>query len=167
MEVHRTQMTSENLSTRVPPVIPEPQDLQPRISVRHRGDRWLGWGVLLLVVVSVGLLWRFQPSGQFFYPTCTLYSATGLKCPGCGGLRAAHALLNGDIGTAWRMNPLLVLYLPLFGWTLVAWSINRSQLSWRLPNPLSRLIVIGALLGIALGFGLARNLPLTQWLGWG
>lgn len=38
---------------------------------------------------------------------------TGLKCPGCGSQRAIHALLCGDILSAFRYNALLVISLPI------------------------------------------------------
>lgn len=38
---------------------------------------------------------------------------TGLYCPGCGTGRGFHKLLHGDLAGAWRMNPLMVLMIPL------------------------------------------------------
>ncbi len=43
-------------------------------------------------------------------PPCSLYSMTGLYCPGCGGTRACYALLQGHLLDSVRAHP-LVLYL--------------------------------------------------------
>lgn len=146
-----------------PPVLPR----RPRHGGDRSSDRWIQGFVLVLAVLALALLWRFPPQGQSFYPTCQLYQVTGLMCPGCGGLRATHALLNGNIGMAWRLNPLLVVSLPLIAWSLVAWSANYWQRARKLWNPLGTPVAIALWVGIAFGFGLARNLPLAQWLGWG
>ena len=37
---------------------------------------------------------------------------TGLECPGCGSQRAFHQLLHLNIASAFRQNPIVVLYLP-------------------------------------------------------
>ena len=59
------------------------------------------------------MVWGFDPQGQFFYPRCWLHQSTGLLCPGCGATRALHALLHGDLRTAWTLNPLAVALLPV------------------------------------------------------
>lgn len=47
------------------------------------------------------------------FPLCPFKLLTGLPCPGCGGLRAANALLRGEILSALYINPLSCL-LVLF-----------------------------------------------------
>lgn len=102
------------------------------------------------------LLWRVEPSGQFFFPRCWLYQTTGLQCPGCGATRAVHALLNGRLGEAFRLNALMVLLLPLAGWLGVraAWGWRTGR-GW--PNPLLNPILLALLAGLAFGFGVGRN----------
>ncbi len=39
---------------------------------------------------------------------CPLYAFTGIYCPGCGGTRAALALLHGDVLLSARCNPSVV-----------------------------------------------------------
>jgi hypothetical protein len=66
------------------------------------------WNVALVsalaaaTLLALALLWRFEPQGQIFFPRCTFHQVTGLLCPGCGGLRATHALLHGELLAAWR-----------------------------------------------------------------
>jgi hypothetical protein len=40
---------------------------------------------------------------------CRFRALTGLPCPTCGATRGAAALLRGDVGEAFAMNPLLML----------------------------------------------------------
>lgn len=44
---------------------------------------------------------------------CTFHHLTGYLCPGCGGQRAIHALLHGNIIEAFHDNVLIILILPL------------------------------------------------------
>ena len=67
-------------------------------------------GLALLPLLM--LLYRVDPAGSSIYPTCFLYSLSDLYCAGCGGLRAVHHLLQGDIPGAMRHNILLVLLIP-------------------------------------------------------
>jgi hypothetical protein len=83
------------------------------------------WAAAAIGVLIVGLLlYHHRPEGQFFYPQCTFHQATGLLCPGCGGLRASHALLHGRLAEAARCNLLLVAGLPIVG---AVWMVNRRR----------------------------------------
>jgi hypothetical protein len=76
---------------------------------RSRGQWLLGFAVL----IGLGVLFFFNPATSAFYPFCPLHRMTGLLCPGCGSLRALHQLLHGNVATAFHLNELLVLSLPL------------------------------------------------------
>ncbi len=69
-----------------------------------------------LICLLAGLAWLYKTHDpaheKKLFPPCPLHAATGIQCPGCGSQRAAHALLNGDIGRAWQNNPLLLFFLP-------------------------------------------------------
>ncbi|MBK5720243.1 DUF2752 domain-containing protein [Dysgonomonas sp. Marseille-P4677] len=43
---------------------------------------------------------------------CSFREITGLECPGCGGQRALHLLLHGDILNAFRYNIFFLVALP-------------------------------------------------------
>ena len=45
---------------------------------------------------------------------------TGLHCPGCGSLRAVRQFLHGELWAAFRLNPLMVLSLPLLAFAVVS-----------------------------------------------
>jgi hypothetical protein len=104
----------------------------------------------------LALLWRFEPQGQIFFPRCTFHQVTGLLCPGCGGLRATHALLHGDLRSAWRLNPLFVALLPVGAYCFGAWAIQRMT-GRRLPQPLEFRYLWVVMLVLILGFGIVRN----------
>lgn len=126
--------------------------------------RWLGAlaavAVGLTALVFLALLYYQRPEGQIFFPRCSFYEMTGWLCPGCGGLRATHALLHGRLAEAARCNALFVVGVPAFG--LVWLGLRR----WR-----GRPVVLGSrtvwiLVVISALFTVVRNLPLgiAAWL---
>jgi hypothetical protein len=102
----------------------------------------------------VALLFLFNPARHGFNPTCQFHELTGWDCPGCGGLRAAHFLLHGEIGEAFRLNPLLVLALPVvFAWIAYALWARGTGRQARLPE---RVAYVSA--AVIILFGVLRNL---------
>lgn len=65
-----------------------------------------GLGVLVLLFVR-------DPAVPGLFPPCPFHAVTGLHCPGCGSLRAAHCLLHGQLTDAFGWNALFVVALPL------------------------------------------------------
>jgi hypothetical protein len=119
------------------------------------------WSALLLggTLVSGVLLFAFDPADHALYPACWLYATTGLRCPGCGGLRATHELLHGHLSAAWALNPLAVLLTPLGAWLGV--HVGLALLRGRgLPKSTPRPAVLWMGAIAILAFGLVRNLPL-------
>lgn len=55
-------------------------------------------------------------------PPCLFKTLTGYPCPGCGGTRAAYALLHGDLLRALLINPLscllIIFYMAMLVWAL-------------------------------------------------
>lgn len=113
------------------------------------------WPALALafmgVALALSLLFAHRPEGQFFFPRCTFHQLSGLHCPGCGGLRATHELLNGHLLEAARSNLMVVLLPPAL---LLAWCFRR-RLS--LTPFSSRTVLI--LFGVLVLYTLLRNLP--------
>lgn len=119
-----------------------------------------------LGAVLVGLLWWWDP-GRWQMPVCSFHRLTGWHCPGCGGLRAAHALLHGRLAEAWADNRLLVLLLPWVGYGLVLWSLSTvwPHRRWRgrwLYSPCAFLLISL----VAMLFGILRNLPWEPFCHW-
>jgi len=74
----------------------------------------LAYGTLVGAGLLAGfVLFVFDPATTSAYPGCPLHSLTGLDCPTCGGLRATHLLLHGQIRAAFTLNPLLFFALPI------------------------------------------------------
>jgi Protein of unknown function (DUF2752) len=106
------------------------------------------------------VLFLFDPAHHSFYPRCTLYTVTGIYCPGCGSLRALHSLAHGRLLTALHFNALLVLALPFLAWHGVRQLL--ANLAGKPPPPI-RLSAfwIKLLTGVVLIFTVLRNLPFS------
>ena len=116
-----------------------------------------------LVVCSAAFLsvfYFFDPTQHGFFPRCWLHETTGLHCPGCGGQRALHALLNGDVARAFGHNFFVMCALPL-----VAWYFGR-KLWWRIRKLPPRLpqdrppALLWTFVACVIAFGFLRNLPM-------
>lgn len=57
-----------------------------------------------ITLAAVGLLFVFDPAVTAWFPSCPLNALTGWLCPFCGSLRAAHALLRGNLVAALHFN---------------------------------------------------------------
>ena len=113
---------------------------------------WCGAAAAVSALIA---LYLFNPTQFGFYPQCLLYKATGLHCPGCGSLRAMHALLHGHVKAAFGLNPLAVLLAPagLCGWIIQRrkdknWSTSQIPAAW-----------IWLLLATLITYGILRNIP--------
>jgi len=67
------------------------------------------------IVSAILLVWIYKshdPAQEPWFPKCVFKYMTGYDCPGCGSQRAFHALLNLDIPSAFKINPLVVIAIP-------------------------------------------------------
>ncbi|MER5961842.1 DUF2752 domain-containing protein [Streptomyces sp. NPDC002057] len=98
-----------------------------------------------------------DPNEPGHYPVCPLLRFTGVLCPGCGGLRSAHAFVHGDLPAALGANALAVVGYGLFGVLVVLWLIRAFRgVPMRLAVSPAWWWGIGAVLAL---FTLVRNLP--------
>ncbi|MFD6026349.1 DUF2752 domain-containing protein [Streptomyces griseoluteus] len=114
-------------------------------------------GVLTAVAGAFAYVGTVDPNQPGHYPVCPLYALTGLYCPGCGGLRSAHAFVHGDLPGALHDNAAGVAAYLAFAvlWTL--WAVRAARgLPVRLVLDRTPLWVLGSAL---LLFTLVRNLP--------
>ena len=123
-----------------------------------RNHRMLA-AMFLLGGVAIVLLRVFDPAASGVFPPCPVRYLTGLYCPGCGSLRAMHALLHGDIGRAWAMNPLMMVTLPFLTYGLVSEALLELRGS-RLPEVMLPASWIRAFCFVVVLYAVARNLPL-------
>lgn len=113
-------------------------------------------GVAAVGCLFVGLA---DPTrGQVLWP-CPFKALTGgLDCPGCGGTRAVHSLLNGNIGAAFGYNAILMLALPYLLYSWSAWALP-TVTNARLPVLRLPVKVIYGVFAVVMVWWVARNLP--------
>ncbi|NKE63199.1 DUF2752 domain-containing protein [Lentzea sp. PSKA42] len=88
-------------------------------------------------------------------PKCPFNWLTGLNCPGCGATRMVHALLHGDVVSAFHYNAvLLALGVPLAVWLFARWTKDRWT-GERRSVPKSIGVAVLVVAGV---WGVARNL---------
>ncbi|MBO0829418.1 MAG: DUF2752 domain-containing protein [Streptosporangiales bacterium] len=131
-----------------------------------RSDRLRALAMPALVaapfVAATAYVANVDPNAAGHYPTCPFLALTGFYCPGCGGLRAVHALTHG--------HPLQALHDNVFGIAVVgavavwwvAWLVARVR-----GRPLSlrpvRVAMVVALVVMPV-FTVLRNLPIGHFL---
>lgn len=80
---------------------------------------------LLLIAILVPLALvvfyyeYYNPDNQLSIQ-CGLYKMTGFLCPGCGGQRAFHHLLHGEIISALKHNAIFILGFPFLAYLYFA-----------------------------------------------
>lgn len=109
---------------------------------------------VLLVVGSV------DPNEPGHYPTCPFLQVTGWACPGCGTLRALHALVHLDPLRAVSLNLLTVCAVPLLA--ALWWGWLRRQWAGRPKMRLAPPWRLWTLLAVVVAFWVLRNLPVTD-----
>mgnify|MGYP002621658255 CR=1 FL=1 len=111
--------------------------------------------VSLIVGTAVFIYKKLDPTDSIFFPKCTFKLLTGYSCPGCGGQRALHSLLNGNFKDAFFYNPLLFLLIP---YLILLISSNilapDSKLNQILNNYITALIIFFTIVA----FWILRNL---------
>ena len=113
------------------------------------------------VVLATGFIALVDPNQPGHYPMCPTAAFLGLDCPACGGLRATHALAQGDVATALDHNLLFVLLVPaiIVGWGVWvwrAWTGRRPAMTAR-RQMLGRVVPIAFLI-VMMTFAVVRNL---------
>ena len=68
----------------------------------------VGFLLLPLVFFLVPTSWLVERRS-----ICLIYHVFGVRCPGCGMVRALSSAAHGDFRRAVRYNPLVVVVLPL------------------------------------------------------
>jgi hypothetical protein len=133
----------------------------PSLVDRERRVR-LPLAVLGGTAIGALVVHTLDPNQAGNYPTCPFLAATGFYCPGCGTLRALHAITDGDLATALQRNPATVLTLAFLVPCFVVWTRRLwrgRQRTWAAPAWLIWMLFWGILAYWAL-----RNVPGWTWL---
>lgn len=98
-----------------------------------------------------------DPNDPGHYPACPLLRFTGVYCPGCGGLRAAHAVAHGDLPAAFGANAFVLAGILAFAafWTYWCVRVIRAR---PVTVPL-RPVHLWLVAGLVPVFTVVRNLP--------
>lgn len=129
---------------------------------RARRGVLLPLGVGAVGLLGAGYVTAVDPNAAGHYPICPFLAITGLYCPGCGALRAMHALGHGDLIAALARNPFAVV---AFGYLAVTWLLwLRRTATGRPPRRLAPPWVLHGVLGLILAFWVLRNVPGWTWL---
>ncbi len=114
-------------------------------------------GALAGVAAAFVYVGAVDPNEPGHYPVCPLLQLTGIYCPGCGGLRSAHAVAHGDLAAAFGANAMAVIGYGVFAVVMVVWLIRAVRGA---PMRIALTPVWWWSLGPALLiFTLIRNLP--------
>lgn len=114
-------------------------------------------------VAGAALLVVRSPYVPLSYGVCPSVLFLGVSCPGCGGLRATHDLLTGDLVGAWHANPLWVVAAPVLLTAWVVWVVRRLRgaAALRPPSWLGWSVLV-----VVVAFTVLRNVPgLVPYLG--
>ncbi|WP_189949141.1 DUF2752 domain-containing protein [Streptomyces alanosinicus] len=119
-------------------------------------------GLLTAAAGAFAYVGAVDPNDPGHYPVCPLYRLTGLYCPGCGGLRSAHAFVHGDLLTALHDNALGVAGYLGFAVLWTVWVVRtvRGRPPRTQPGP----VPLWGLGVLVLLFTVVRNLPSGGWL---
>ncbi|MFC5214651.1 DUF2752 domain-containing protein [Streptomyces coerulescens] len=119
-------------------------------------------GLLAAVAGAFAYVGAVDPNEPGHYPACPLLQYTGIYCPGCGGLRSAHAVVHGDFAAALQDNALAVAGYAVFAVVWTVWVVRTVRgRPLRIDLGPVQLWAAGLLL---LVFTVVRNLPFGGWL---
>jgi len=121
---------------------------------------WVLAAAALAAVPAAAVLYLYNPLEVGFYPRCVLFLVTGICWPGCGVLRATHALLHGHVGASLGYNALFVVALPFLAYAIAA-QVGQAVAG----RPVLRTVHLSGrnarlILWVFVLFTLLRNVPL-------
>lgn len=130
----------------------------PAPAVRASAARRLAAPALTLAaaVAAFAYVGAVDPNEPGHYPVCPLFRLTGVLCPGCGGLRSAHAFAHGDLIAAFGANALAVVGYFAFAGFAALWLV-RAVRGGPVPTPVLKPLHWWGLGTAALVFAVVRN----------
>ncbi|MCX4525390.1 MULTISPECIES: DUF2752 domain-containing protein [unclassified Streptomyces] len=137
------------------PLVPAPVPVVPASRVRRLAVPAL---TLASVAAAFAYVGTVDPNEPGHYPVCPLFRLTGILCPGCGGLRSAHAFAHGDLVTALGANAMAVIGYFGFAAFMILW-LARAYRGGPTPRFTLKPRYWWAVAVVALVFCVIRNLP--------
>ena len=137
-------------------------------TLHRHGPVQRAWAPAAVGLAGAGLVVALafrDPHVPGAWGSCVFLDATGLWCPGCGGLRAINDLTHLDVAGALSSNAVAVVLVGLLAawWGVWAWSAATGRtLPWdRWVTP----VRVYAGLAVVLVFSVLRNVPGFEALG--
>ena len=126
--------------------------MQPSDTTRRRIPPYAAVGSAAALTGALAYIGLRDPhTSGFGFPACPFRLLTGWNCPGCGGIRMTHDVLNGDLAAAVTDNVFMLVALPLLAlWLVLRWRSGRKLM------PTAAVVVV-VLATVA--WTIVRNLP--------
>ena len=117
---------------------------------------------IFYLISALGIIWLlvlclYNPEEHSWFPKCTFFALTGLKCPSCGSQRTVHALLCGEWSKALMYNPFLVVSLPYFA-SVVYTTVSQSRSAQAMRRFVQGRTVVNIYLTLLIIWWIVRNL---------
>ena len=119
---------------------------------------WVWW-LLAVVLVACALAFYYfiNPSSALWFPRCPIKFLTGFSCPGCGGQRATHALLHGNVGEALSYNYFYIIAIPFVIALFVSFVLKKLHKGKRFVSLVEHKAVVWTVVATAILWTIARN----------
>ncbi len=126
--------------------------MQPSDTTRRRIPPYAAVGSAAALTGALAYIGLRDPHASGFgFPPCPFRLLTGWNCPGCGGIRMTHDVLNGDLAAAVTDNVFMLVALPLLAlWLVLRWRSGRKLMP-------TAAVVVAVLATVA--WTIVRNLP--------
>jgi len=106
----------------------------------------------------IGYFYQNNPAkNETPFAICISKSIANIDCPGCGGQRAFHQLLNGHFIEAAKLNIFIYFFAPLL--TYIFFSIALKPFNINFPDIDISTKNLGFILLFFAAFTVVRNLP--------
>ena len=124
---------------------------------------WPRYVLVIPVLLVVLLIFRLvYPSWGNSLPSCPILALTGKHCPGCGGTRAADALVHFRISEALGYHGWFTMVM-LLGLPVLFWMALKEKYP-RILGPRFHVNWLWFCLFSLIVFGILRNTEAFQWL---
>ena len=115
--------------------------------------------ILSLFIFGLVLYYFYQNNpakNETPFAICMTKRIANIDCPGCGGQRAFHQLLNGNFIEAGKLNIFIYFFAPLLAYIYLSFALKPFNISF--PDIDISTKNLGLILLLLLLFSLLRNL---------